>query len=370
LNAERLHAIALALKRDLESTNSVELVTQLATALSQQVSDPAQPAYQQQVSSTREQLEGALAAAPTNNFSPAWRRVLEELNLDDLFGSLLLERIRDVFERNQLTPATASQRLQELAGRLGELSSALDSLLAGLEWFSIGAETLEPGAFEVGVLIPRAEVDNELRPLGDEFVELSRILSPFVELATGSRPGLDVRSISSSEFQVFIDAIGPAAACIAVAVERVVALYKQLLEIRLLHQQLKDAGVAEQRLEGVNEHANEHMQKGIEPLVEELVNQFGGASDPGRTNELRIEIRHSLNAIANRIDRSYNVEVRAGPPPEPGELEGDGETTPPSDDSSWEAVTATQEGLQFINRTGDRILSLSEAENAGEAAAD
>jgi hypothetical protein len=172
LNAERLHAIAVALQRDFEETNAPALVADLATALQNQVGNPAEPSFQQQVSSLRGQLDDALSKAPSNDFSPAWQQALEELGIAHLFGERLQTKIREVFERNEITPATAAEEVSELSGRLSSLTETLENLVTALDALNVGAEELAFGEFEVGVLIPRAEVSNELGPLAAELRSL------------------------------------------------------------------------------------------------------------------------------------------------------------------------------------------------------
>lgn len=77
-------------------------------------------------------------------------------------------------------------------------------------------------------------MSNDLRTFALELHRLDRTFGVFSELATGTREGFQVRSISSTDLTVFVDAAPEIAACTAIAVERVVALYKKLLEIRKL----------------------------------------------------------------------------------------------------------------------------------------
>lgn len=369
MNAERLHAIVLALRADLAATESPDLVPQLAQSLRQQVQDPAQPAHQVQVSQFRTQLEERLAQAPSNRFPPAWRQVVEEFGVADLLGEALRDRIRAIFERNEITPSAAADELAAIAEKLQALRTALDQLIAGLDFFGTGAEELAPGEFEVGFLIPRDAVGNELEELGKEFVGLKKILGPFMELTIGSRPDLEVRSISTSWFQVFLESPQGTALCLAAAVERIVALYKSLLDIRLAQQQLKDAGVPDEKTEGIKEHATGHMAAGIAQLADELLAEFGQNVEPDRVNELRVELKLSLNKIANRIDRGYNVDVRAGElPPEDEEALDDAEAA--ATRHAAEAIAAKQQALQFMNLTGRPILELPEGDENDHADAD
>lgn len=232
MNAERLHAIAKALIDDFESTNAVTYVQQLQSSLQNQVNAPQEPSYQQQVASSLENIYTTLASSSANDFPPIWRQTAEAIGAEGLLGSDLADSFRLIFERNQITPSVALSEVTEIATRLSAFEQRLRQLTESLEFLNVGSEELESGEAEVGVLIPRPSVHEDLAELGQEFVKLQKVLAPFQELVTGSRPPMKVSSISSTDFGVFLDIDPKTAACIAVAVERVVAFYKQILERR------------------------------------------------------------------------------------------------------------------------------------------
>ena len=340
---------------------------QLRDALQNQVNAPQEPSYQQEVSTALQQLSESLAAAESNAFPPTWEQALEELGVQGLIGQPLADAVREVFERNQITPSVAHEEIEALTTRLEALASALDQLLDGLSHLRVGSEDLDPGEAEVGILIPRAVVSNELSQLGDEFVELQKLLGPFFEIVTGSRPAVEVRAISSTDFGVFLEIAPEVAAFLAITVERVVALYKSLLEIRTLRQGLRDQGVPDASLTGVDEHANEHMTTGIAAAVDELVEERTGI-ESGRRNELKTELRLALQAIANRIDKGYNIDVRAEDP-EASDEEDDSTSV---DDlaQAFRTIANVAPGLRFINRSGQPILSLPEAAPSDDGSSD
>jgi hypothetical protein len=361
MNVERLHALARAVRADLEVTNVVSIVRQMASQLQAQVASPQDPGPQQQVSNLRRDLAEALRAAPSNAFPPVWHEQLKELGIDDCLGESLLREVEEIFDRNQITPSTAHEEITGIADHLDQIAASLTQLLAAFEWFKVPTEELAPGEFEIEVLIPRGAVNNTLSGLGEEFEELQAILLPFVELSTGSRPPLVLRAISSSDFGAFIETVGPVAACVAVGAERVVSLYKQLLEIRRLRTDMKNQQVPDSALAAIDEHANSIMTSGIEPIIDDLVNQFREGTEDGRTNELRIELRFSLNKIANRIDAGYNIDVSAGPSEVPEDAP---EQAAPTKDAQYrDEVLHRSETLKFINLTGQPILSLPEGDN-------
>ena len=364
VNAERLHAIANAIYYEIETAGTAGLVTELRDSLRAAVNDPSAPGPQQQVSNLRVQLNERLSAAPSNGFSPAWREALDEMGIGDLVGDRLGDRIEEIFDRNAITPSAAADELDPIVDRVQQLFSALQDVRAGLTYLQIGAEELEPGEVEIGFLIPRKAVKEDLELLGKEFIKLQQILGPFVEIQTGSREAVQVRTISSSGFAAFLHSTPAVALMVASTVERLIAAYKNVLDIRVARQTLKEAGASEKTIKSASDDADTAMSKAIAKLVTELMKEAKDL-EPGRRNELRIELRVSLNGLANRIDQGYSIDVRVGElPPPPDEHEEDAE---PEDKEQREnrkiveQIQAKQESLTFTNLTGEPILSLTES---------
>ena len=188
--------------------------------------NPNQPEPQQRVSAAREALNDVLRESPANDFSPVWRQALDEMGIGDLVGDVLLESIEAVLLVNDITPNTAAAEVGEIMSRVSEMVTALSQADESLTFFKIRSEDLAPGEFEIGVMIPRRAVGNGLEALGKEFIDLKRIIATFSELAGESRPDIEVRSISSSEFQVFLAAAPIAAALVATTMERLLKSYE------------------------------------------------------------------------------------------------------------------------------------------------
>ena len=361
MNTERLNAIAQAVQQDIQKTQSENLLQQLVQHLQNQVNQPNQPQHQQKVSETLANLFQNLDQAPSNNFSPTWIQTIEEIGADGLLGVNLRSKIDEIFSRNQITPSVALEEIKQLYDKVVKLREAISHIISGFNLLNIGADILEEGEAEIGVLVPRDYVKNQLEDFGRELTELNQIFNTFAEVATGSRPSFEIRTISSSDLTVFLDLVPPIAACLAVAVERTIALYKKLLEIRKLHADLQEQGVPKQKLKGVKDHANELMENGFEELIPELMDEFYKGKDDARKNELTNHLRFALKKIANRIDRGFNVEIRVQPITDTEEDESGEEV---SEIAQYiEAIQSKTESLQFIKPDGDPILSLPESKS-------
>ncbi len=359
MNVERLHAIAAALQSDLSTTSALPLLQQLISSLSNQINQPNQPQFQQQTSQYLEQLTNALKSAKVNQFSPTWIQVLQEISAWDVVGLNLAREISNIFNRNQITPSMAQQELQELFNRLQSVSSGIDQFLAGVKILKIGSEILEPGDCELGVLIPRSFVDNRLDHFAEELEELNRIFGVFSELSTGSRPGFEIKTISSTDLTVYLEATALVGACVATAIERIIALYKSLLEIRKLQGELAKQGLEKENLKGIEKHANGMMANGIEALIKELLAEYMPTGDQGRVNELSIELKLALSKLADRIDRGFNVEVRMEKPKKQPDSTGNDQDEQALLAASYSKIAAASKQLQFLKLEGEPLLKLS-----------
>ena len=361
MNAERLHALALAVLDDLSATNSVGLLKELSASLQRQVENPQDPAPQADVSVIRSQLVEALAGAPSNTYPPIWQQLLAEISGQGLLGSAMRSRIEATFQSNQITPSVAVTELRALQQEIAEFQNALTSIVASMQKLNVKSETLDAGQVELGILIPRPAVQNRLKEFGTELRAINAILAPFDELATGQRAGFGIRGIASSDLTVFLDVAPAVGACVAVAIERLVALYKQLLEIRKLREDLKQQGLPEATLNPINEHANALVSTGLDPIVDDLMKRFWQGHEKGRENELKVELRASLSSLANRIDVGYNFEVRTAP------ITTDSDSaSPPSEQANLESIRNASQAMQFLKREGSPILRLPESVQGGD----
>ena len=354
MNAERLHAIAVSLNQEMTQGNTVTRMQELISALQQVVNQP-HPQHQQALSQSLKAMYACVTNTASDGFSPAWREILREIGGESLSGSHLKVNVETIFAGNQITPAVAIEELQKLQKRLQAFKTALDQITSALRHLHISDEKLSPGECEIGILIPRDAVGNHMLEFADELKELGFILNTFSEVATGKKDELAIRTISSSGLLVHLQASAPYAACLAVAIERVVALYKQLLEIRKLREGLRKQGVPEDQSTGIEVYANNLMETGIDKIAVEVVSEYHKKDDKGRKNEFTNAVRIWLNKVANRIEHGFNIEVRA----EPLDKKSDQEENKRLQ-AAIATIQAATANMQYMKLEGKPILRLPE----------
>lgn len=355
MNAERLNAVLTALRSELAEKSLVENVRNLVSSL-QAVVQSSNQGTQQNLASAIQTTRAVLSTSRVDSFSPTWQQVLKEIGAEGLFGESLKAQIDASLGRNQLTPAVALQELSELRDRLERFKDAVERAVTAFVEFKIGNEKLQPGECEIGVLIPREAVDNNVDEFAKELKELSFYFSTFSEVATGEPASLQIKTISSSDLLVFLNAHAPLAAAVARGIERVVGLYKQMLDVRKLHQDAVKTGAPEEVTKGLEEYANNLVGKGTKKIAVEIVDEFYEGKDGGRKNELKIAVEISLNGIANRIDKGFNIEVRCEPMTAQQEAS--------ADEQSKKAIAIVQEAapsMTFLKVSGSPLLHLPES---------
>lgn len=373
MNAERMHAVARKLREDLRATDLPGLLQRLSEAMTNMVNAPQEPSHQQRVSALRSEIGAALASSAVNSMSPLERQVLDEWGVSHLLGEDLRSQIETAFDGNQFTIQTALEELAKFVAPLQTLQAQLDQLVGALEGLNIGAEELEPGEFEIDVLVPRSAVRDELGELGKEFTELERILLPFVELVTGSRPGVTVRSVGSSDFTLYLAAAPGVAVAVAKAIDEVLKVYERIQNIRKTKAEIEalqlGAGgeqIIEQSVGPLESYANSAMQQGVTEIARAIVEEFKSDRLPeGREFQLEIEVRRSLLKVAERIDDGYNISVRVGELPASNDVPED-EAATDSESLSQHQLAAQVQAVEersgrarrFINLSGSPILSL------------
>ena len=359
MNVERLHAIAIAIKTEITELDISGQLDQLASALQNIVSQPQQPAYQEQVATLKKTLRKKLVSAHSNSFSPAWKQSILELGMQEYLGNQLADKIEAIFQNNHITPTVAVNEIQQLGQKVSVLNTTLDQIVSGFGSINLGHEVLNPGEGEVGIMLPRSYLDNRFDKLAKEFKEINSILSTISEVATGKTEHFEIRSLSTSDPFVILGASLGVLASIALAIKPIISAYKEILEVRLLHAQLAEKKVAADRLKGVEEHTEEIMSKAIVEIKNELLAR-SPLTDEGRKNELSNALGAALNKLANRIDRGFNIEIRVEPLMVKGEEDEGQSDEQKTEQENVHIIFDAMKTLEFTHPDGNPILHLSE----------
>lgn len=360
MNSDRLFTLVALVIGDFNKIALIPNLKSLKAGLQNQVNQPQNPTFQKAVSEALIKVTNCLGKSVINDISPSWQYSLAELGLLEYLGENLRLTINEIFKRNKITIATASDEITAIMEHLQEIEKHLQQTQAGLLGFGIKGYSLGPGECEMEILIPRKYIDNALREYSEELKELNDILMPFYEITTGSRPDIKINSTSSSELNILLATGLKTGALIAFCIRQLVLAYKTILEIRVLHNKMREQGLSDEELKPVEKHARGKMKKEIAKIVSQVMKDYGGGIEKGRKQELKIELKGALERIINRIDNGFNFDVRSEEPEITDEQEE-------SEEMEYQRlIKEAKEGSEYMKLEGEPILKIEEPKTAKE----
>lgn len=358
MNVERLHRILLDLQQELKSTNQANLIQEVETHLQNQINQPNQPTHQTNLVKSLENLYKALENSKYNNFSPSWKQVIDEITPDDLLGIPLKVIFEKLLSQNAITPAKALEKIKEINADFKTFQTAITNTLEGFKELGIEEEKLNPGQCELGYSIPRKFIDNNLSSFKKEINELTFILNHISEAVKGEKQEFKIKTISSSDFILYVIIGLHIADVLSKATERILNHYKTILEIKALRNKMSEIGVPRSKTKGVDTYSNGLMENEIKKIAKEIMDEHYKGEN-GRRNELENGIVFALNRLANRIDNGFNVEIRIQPLPKPKDGDKISEKQQ-ADLDLMASIQQTANNIEFIETKGESILELPE----------
>ena len=360
MNIERFYALMLAVKSDLDATGLLQRLYDLQNAL-QEVINRQEPHHQEAVGHALRSVREAIDRSEVDRFGPSWKELLTDSGFGEVLGSALGANIDTAYQQNNITPSIAKEEIQSHINELERLNSVADRITDALGDLGTGGDELVEEECEIGVSIPREVVNGQLERFIEELKEFDAIFRIFSEVATEETQQFELCGLAASDYAIYLKTDSVVAALAATAMERVVIVYQQLLEIRRLRTELSAQDVPSEVFGHLDTHVNSKMAKAIEEIAINLVLEYYPSEDGKRARQLVVELGAVLSKLANRFDRGYRLEVRAP------RLEAAGEDGDLSLPPHFVAIRQAALALAFVRPGGEAILELSEATKSRKA---
>lgn len=328
MNLGRFHAAIYSIQLEIEHCKILNLLSELESNLQNSItqSDPESgDLFKQSYASLINILEGA----ESNYTFPTRRKIYKEIGATRYIGVGLAAKIKNTISENLVTPTNALVEIQKITTDVKKFYEKLNTLNAIFGELEIEYDELESGEFEIGFSFPKEIVGEDVESLEKEFHKLNFTLNTLHEISTGEVGTVKIKNISATEWQVFLESTPTLAACMVVAIERIVALYKNNLQIKLIKKQLDEKELPPEVTQPLQDYIKESVKIELRKIAEDIVEEFYKVDNNGRKNELKTQASKALQYIADRMDHGATIEVHAEPPDEPKPTaEGDDEVAP------------------------------------------
>ncbi|TGV61534.1 hypothetical protein EN784_03910 [bacterium M00.F.Ca.ET.141.01.1.1] len=356
MNASRLLEIVDLLLQQEEQNATESRLADLSTALGQLVASPAEPSYQQALSSAIERLQEALNAL-LRSFQPAQINLLNEIGAGPFFVEDFASQFRSWISEGPATPAVAQDKLAKYLKRRTAYIAHLKNLKASLQAVGIRKDELESGQAEIGFLLPRDLFENHLDGLIVELRFLKRAIRAFSEAATGSAEPIEVRQISTTDPQFFFGLSTATIALLGLAVNWALSTWQQVEEIRKIRAETEKLETFKNDpiVELFDAKIKQVVDASVEAKVQEILKDVDGKS--GRKHEQASDMKWALDSIFARVERGMTVEIRLLPPAIP-----DGEDGAAAANIQFENLKKVADDLIFPPIAGTPVLALPPVE--------
>ena len=353
MHTAKLHAALHCIGEEFDSGKVVEKLGQLQGALDTSVQSPGEQnikAFHQACG----QLEKLLQSSATNRATPSTRGIFERLGALAYTGQGLWERVSGIIEANTMSPADAQKQMARLSEELDGFCESVKAMHTKLHDFDIEHEPLTAGQACMGISIPPELVGSNLDGLGTEIHEFDDALKTFQKVIAQEVVSLKISSLGSAGFQLFLQVSPELAAAVALAIERIAGVYRNLMQIKKLRADLVEQNVPAERIEAIVEHEGELVDKELGDLAQAILDEYLPASGKQRAGDLKIALEEDLRFLADRIDRGVLLEVEVAP----------AESANSKEKESARLTNARGRALAELQRAAGPIFCLSDAGSA------
>lgn len=357
MNVEKLYLVLRMFKSDYDELKIREKIRETLTLLSQARDSPNDPNISNKFKEKYPKLLDLLDDCESNDATPTELKLMEELGINNSIGIGLKGEIIDIISRNNITPSIAVTELEKLLNELDELYKTTDSLINSFAYFNLEFDVLKDNEYEIGLSIPETYMKSNLQAVTKEMQELDKALKTINEISADDTSSFEIKSISKSVFQISFVSVAATASFIAIALERITNIYKNILEIKVLKDKLAEKKVPKKLIAPLEEFIKERVKLEVDIIAENLVKEYYKKENDGRKNELITSLKNALGYIAERINKGATFEVRGGKPKSPVSEEGIEET--PEYKKALNEYNKRIKEVNELNRAGRVLTSLS-----------
>lgn len=258
---------------------------------------------------TRTALWEALASAPSNDFSPSYRKMIDKMNAARFLGRGLRKSLESILAENTTTPGQAVEQVAEFNKQAQAFYNLVEATHKNLKQLGIEYSFTSENEYEIGALFPTDLFKNNVEGLEQELHLLDQHLRTFGEIAGQDTSSPTIRTLASGTVEVFLNALPDVSAAIGDAIEKIVLVYLSILQIRQLREEAKKKQMPEDVVKLMDKHEKDTVTAEIEKIADELFKKYRKKSEKHRDKELRGHLVRALKYIAKRIDGGADFEV-------------------------------------------------------------
>lgn len=313
-----------------------------------------------EIANNLKQIETIFLDSAVNEYNPSNLKIVETIGAIDFYGNKGFEKLSGILNTNSYNIQKTVTDLQAYIKSRNDFFTLMKTTSENLKKLNIQPHFHSDNIFEVGILMPTNVTDNKIINITKELNHWDKVFKTIKELTGSSIDDTEINFVNNGSLEFFIDNAPQIATCLAIAVERITRLYKNIVEIRTAKDKLKDLGVSTGDQKNIEKQEKEIFSKGIDTIATELIKEFASKEiESGRINELKVAMKGHVTYIAKCIDKGMTIEIT---PPEISEPEASKETD--SDEKKAETkkikenYDATLKKIEIVQKSMDTVKTI------------
>lgn len=267
-----------------------------------------------EISANEKKVKDFFEHSKVNHYVPSNVEILHFIGADKYFGNVAYQEISDILNRNTYNLQKTVKDLQDYIKKREAFIVALKSIRENLQFLNFESYYPENDNYQVGLLLPDAYTKNKISNITKELNKWDKVFKTFKELAGEPTDDTEINFVSNGTLEFFIDNSPAIGASLAYAVDKIIKVYKNVVEIRLTREKLKDLGLPPAEQKTIEKQEKEHLSKELDKVSTELIKEFAIKKiEAGRLNELKIAVKGHVIYMAKCIDNGITIEIN---PPE------------------------------------------------------
>ncbi len=318
MNTNKFRIALEIIREDFEKNDLVKTLEGFQNLLQQSISKPS-PETAKVFKDEHNRLIGLLNSCKSNDARPTYKKIFNEIGASKKIGTGLQNNISNILNKNNITPANALTEITNLNKEISLFYQNVTSLTDNLESLNIKTKRLKENESEIGISIPPEVIDSNIKGLEKELHKLERVFKTFKEVAGDDASSINIRAISSSNFEIYLVAGVSLATCVAKTLDWLASFYKKFLEIKKLRQDINSQSLPPKIIQPVEDYFDSQVKAELQEMATKLVDEYCKKAEKGRKNELKNAMFAALQHLANRLDHGTIIDVEVGEPDKPQE---------------------------------------------------
>lgn len=264
----------------------------------------------EQLDAIKHELAQLIKPSIVNNYSASNLKILTHIGGIDFYGNNVLHKIETILNIPYYNVNSLIAELNKFLAERNKFVSNISGASSNLYALNIDAHYFTENIYEVGILMPENVTHNKISYITKSLNRWDRIFRDFKELVGEDIEDTRIDFVSNGSLQFFIEHTPAVATCLAITIERILKLYKNILDIRIAKNQLKSLGVKTAEIINIEKSEKEQLENGLNKISNELVKNYANENiEKGRLNEIKNSLNGQIRYIAKTIDQGIIIEI-------------------------------------------------------------